>query len=98
MKMPITTHTNGGTTRFSREEPVFAGGVRDVPTGRDPISIMTRFCGDTATMTIQLALAGVFERYPDLEIYHAETQSGWIPYALVQIDDNYAREKYKMER
>lgn len=98
MKMPITTHTNGGTTRFSRDEPVFASGGREIPPGRDPISIMTRFCGDTSTMIVQLALAGVCERYPDLEIYHAETQVGWIPYALIQIDDNYVREQYKMER
>lgn len=97
MRMPITTHTNGGTTRFSRDEPVFPEG-RGGPAGRDPISILCRFCGDTATMTVQLALAGVFDRFPALRIYHAETQAGWLPFALFQIDDNYARERYKMER
>lgn len=98
MRMPVTTHTNGGTTRFTRDEPVFPPGrAGDVP-GRDPISILCRFCGDTATMAIQLALAGVFDRFPDLRIYHAETQAGWIPFALFQVDDNYARERFKMER
>lgn len=98
MKMPITTHTNGGTTRFSRDEPPFPPGRGADVTGRDPISIMTRFCGDTATMNVQLALAGVFDRFPALRIYHAETQAGWIPFALFQVDDNYARERFKMER
>ncbi len=98
MKMPITTHTNGGTTRFSRDEPTFPSTQASSPGRGDPIAIMTRFCGDTPTMNLQLALAGVFERFPDLEIYHAETQAGWLPCALVQIDDNYAREKFKMER
>jgi predicted TIM-barrel fold metal-dependent hydrolase len=98
MKMPITAHTAGGTTRFSREEPVFPQ-VQGQSMGRgDPVSILCRFCGDTAVVPIQLALAGVFDRFPELRIYHAETQAGWIPFALFQIDDNYARERYKMER
>lgn len=97
MNMPITTHTNGGTTRFNRDEPALPGGRADT-TGRDPFGVMTRFCGDTATLPIQLALAGVFDRFPRLRIYHAETQAGWIPFALFQIDDNYARERFKMER
>jgi predicted TIM-barrel fold metal-dependent hydrolase len=98
MHMPITTHTNGGTTRFSREEPVFPSGRGGDVTGRDPISILCRFCGDTATMAIQLALAGTFDRFPRLRIYYAETQAGWLPFALFQVDDNYARERFKMER
>jgi predicted TIM-barrel fold metal-dependent hydrolase len=97
MNMPITTHTNGGTTRFDRDESAYPPG-KGIVLGRDPISIMCRFCGDTATVPIQLALAGVFDRFPKLRIYHAETQAGWLPFALFQIDDNYARERYKMER
>jgi uncharacterized protein len=97
MNMPITTHTNGGTTRFDRDESPYPPG-KGIVLGRDPINIMCRFCGDTATVPIQLALAGVFDRFPNLRIYHAETQAGWVPFALFQIDDNYARERFKMER
>ncbi|HZT06185.1 MAG TPA: amidohydrolase family protein [Chloroflexota bacterium] len=97
MGMPITAHTAGGTTRFERSEPIYPSSP-DVPAGRDPISILCRFCGDTAVVPIQLALAGVFDRFPTLRIYHAETQAGWVPFALFQIDDNYARERFKMER
>jgi uncharacterized protein len=98
MQMPITAHTAGGTTRFTREEPIFPQ-VKGQGDGRgDPVSILCRFCGDTAVVPIQLALAGVFDRFPELRIYHAETQAGWVPFALFQIDDNYNRERYKMER
>jgi predicted TIM-barrel fold metal-dependent hydrolase len=50
-----------------------------------------RFCGDAAFAPIQLAFAGVFDRFPDLQIYWAETQVGWLPFALWQIDDHCER-------
>lgn len=98
MNMPITTHTAGGSTRFSRQEPLFPGLEGPIPGRGDPVAIICRFCGDTPTVPIQLTLAGVFDRFPKLEIYHAETQAGWVPFALFQVDDNYEREKHRMER
>jgi predicted TIM-barrel fold metal-dependent hydrolase len=41
--------------------------------------------------TMQLAYAGVFDRYPRLQIYFAETMAGWIPFCLFMLDDNYRR-------
>ena len=46
--MPVTAHTNGGTTRFLREGPVYSYNKipeRAVP-GRDPISLLFRFSND----------------------------------------------------
>jgi predicted TIM-barrel fold metal-dependent hydrolase len=95
-RMPITSHTNGGGTRFTNEGPTFLyphppandGGVLS----RDPISVeFFRFCGDAAFAPIQLAFAGVFDRFPELQIYWAETQVGWLPFALWQIDDHCER-------
>jgi predicted TIM-barrel fold metal-dependent hydrolase len=92
--MPITSHTNGGSTRFTTEGPVFqyprspTGGIP----GRDPISSdFFRFCGDAAFAPIQLAFAGVFDRFPELQFYWGETQAGWLPFALFQIDDHWER-------
>jgi predicted TIM-barrel fold metal-dependent hydrolase len=41
-----------------------------------------------------MAFGGVFDRFPDLQVYWAETMAGWIEYALFQIDDHYDRYKY----
>lgn len=100
MRMPVTTHTNGGTTRFSREGPVFQ--YKRVPEdgggGRDPVSLLARFASDNALVPLQLACAGVFDRFPGLKVYFGEAQIGWIPYSLAQVDDNYERNRYWAER
>jgi uncharacterized protein len=98
--MPVTAHTNGGTTRFSREGPVYRYSQtpdRAAP-GRDPVSLLVRFTSDNALAPLQLAFAGVFDRFPKLRVYWAETQVGWLPYCLSQIDDNYERNRYWAER
>ncbi|HYT58506.1 MAG TPA: amidohydrolase family protein [Verrucomicrobiae bacterium] len=98
--MPVTAHTNGGTTRFSREGPVYRYSEtpdRAAP-GRDPVSLLVRFTSDNALAPLQLAFAGVFDRFPKLRVYWAETQVGWLPYCLSQIDDNYERNRYWAER
>ena len=92
--MPITAHTGNGSTRFTREGPVFpypcrAPGNRGE---RDPLSTeLFRFCGDIPFAPVQLAFAGVFDRFPNLEFFWAETQIGWLPYTMWQIDDHYGR-------
>ena len=100
LNISITAHTNGGTTRFSREGPVFR--YKQTPDqaapGRDPVSLLVRFTSDNALAPIQLAFAGVFDRFPKLNLYWAETQVGWLPYCLSQIDDNYQRNRYWAER
>jgi len=93
-RMPITSHTSGGTTRFTNEGPAFAypRTPGDGLAGQDPINTyFFRFCGDAAFAPIQLAFAGVFDRFPELQIYWAETQAGWLPFALWQIDDHWER-------
>lgn len=39
----------------------------------------------------QLMLHGVFDRFPSLKIYFAETQCGWLPQAMTLTDDFYLR-------
>ena len=45
-----------------------------------------------------MMFTGVFERFPSLRIYFAETQAGWIPHFIFQADDNYARTRFWAER
>ena len=40
---------------------------------------------------MQMAYGGVWDRFPDLQIYFAETMAGWIPFLLFMLDDNYRR-------
>ncbi|MBM2812616.1 MAG: Amidohydrolase [Chloroflexi bacterium] len=100
MRMPITAHTQGGTTRFVREGPVFQykRPPKNAGPGRDPVNLMVRFASENAIAPLQLAFAGVFDRFPTLRVYWAETQIGWLPYCLSQIDDNYERNRYWAER
>jgi predicted TIM-barrel fold metal-dependent hydrolase len=46
----------------------------------------------------RLVVDGVFERFPDLQIYMAENQIGWVPNFLDQMDVLWARHRFWMER
>lgn len=98
----VTSHTNGGTTRLGPKN----GGVFQYPKvlvkagggERDPVSLLFRFAGEQAMAPLQMSMAGVFDRFPKLKIYWAESQCGWLPYSFDQIDDNYERNRYWGER
>jgi predicted TIM-barrel fold metal-dependent hydrolase len=74
---------------------------KQVPAGvtvrGDPIRQLMRF-GLSAANAVQMVMAEVFERFPRLQVYFAETMIGWIPYAFAQVDDIYERSKYWAER
>lgn len=92
LNMAVTSHTRAGTTRFADKGPWFQypkSGYKG-----DPIEQLFRFCGDAAFAVLQMAFAGVFERFPSLQIYWAETQIGWLHFALWQIDDHYERYRH----
>ena len=40
---------------------------------------------------IELVFAGVFDRFPELDVVFAEVDFGWVPYVKEQIDNNYQR-------
>ena len=46
---------------------------------------------DAPNRMIELIFAGVFDRFPDLDVVFAEVDFGWVPYAKEQIDNNYQR-------
>ncbi len=50
---------------------------------------MFRFASEAPYVCIQMAYSGVWDRFPDLQIYWAETQIGWLPYTLWTMDSNY---------
>jgi predicted TIM-barrel fold metal-dependent hydrolase len=46
---------------------------------------------DAPNRMIDLIFAGVFDRYPELDVVFAEVDFGWVPYVTEQIDNNYQR-------
>jgi predicted TIM-barrel fold metal-dependent hydrolase len=96
LNMPITVHVGfigreGGQVFKYTKEPT------DVAFGATPVQLMTRFGGGIAQNAIQMVMAGVFDRFPKLRIYWAETMIGWIPYFYEQVDDIYNRSRYWAE-
>jgi predicted TIM-barrel fold metal-dependent hydrolase len=58
---------------------------------KDAFKFFTRFSNDAMTAPMQMAFVGVWDRFPALQLYWAETQIGWLEYGLWQIDDHYQR-------
>ena len=48
---------------------------------------------------VQLIASGVFDRFPDIRFYFAETNASWLPGTLYFLDDNYAlyRDTFDLE-
>ena len=98
MNMPVTIHVeldcNG-----SRSGPVFKYPTQPPGVGEGPQGIVgqvsnDKFCRLGGVNAVQLIFAGVFDRFPRLRIYKAETMMGWLPYQLDQTDDIWERSRY----
>ncbi len=91
LRMPLTNHNTGrfGTGR----EPCLKYDKEPGPDvhQREPLNYFFRFTNDAMAGAIQMAFAGVWDRFPTLEMYWAETMIGWLEYGLWQIDDHYRR-------
>src|SRR5581483_9251343 len=96
LKVAITAHE-----QFDRTGPR-AGALLKYPSAPkdviDRISEPRDFCGQMVKFgrlggvnAIQLVLDGVFDRFPDLKVFFAETQIGWIPFYLEMCDVRYER-------
>ena len=57
---------------------------------RAPLPGYGRFF-DAPNRIVQMIFAGVFDRFPTLNVVIAEVDCGWVPYFKEQIDNNYRR-------
>jgi predicted TIM-barrel fold metal-dependent hydrolase len=88
LRMPLTIHID-----LDRSGPrsgplmVYAkqAGVADIA------GQVARFAQRGAVNAVQLILAGVFDRFPDLRILMAENQIGWVPTFMTVADERYDR-------
>jgi predicted TIM-barrel fold metal-dependent hydrolase len=95
LDMPVTVHVNFPKPR----DRAFVYPV-EPPTHLRPPDYVTRLgrYGIRGALTVvQMVMSGLFDRFPDLQIYFAENQIGWIPIYLEQMDHNYNRHRYWAE-
>jgi predicted TIM-barrel fold metal-dependent hydrolase len=96
-KMAVTAHVNFN----GREGPYYqyAKTPNLAAFGANPVRALGRFAqGEHVAVMISMMLHGVFDRFPALNIYWAETMIGWLPSWLEQLDDTYRRNRHWMER
>jgi predicted TIM-barrel fold metal-dependent hydrolase len=92
MNMPLTNHNNG-SMGSGGAEPAFPYEREPGPDVhvKEPMKYFFRFTNDAMIGAVQMAFAGIWDRFPALEMYWAETMIGWFEYGLWQIDDHYER-------
>ena len=95
MQMPITCHVafnntgkraNQPTFRYPVEDPAIMAKVR-----RPLLEWVTNFGLRPAVSVTQMVMSGVFDRFPTLQMYFAETRLGWVPFWLEHADLWYDR-------
>jgi uncharacterized protein len=87
LDMPVSVHTN-----FAGYDEVKS---RQLDFGR----FLAKAHGHSGAGTAaQLTMAGVFDRFPKLQLFFAENQIGWIPNWLEQMDMLYQQHRFYHER
>jgi predicted TIM-barrel fold metal-dependent hydrolase len=98
MRMPITVHEelnrsgprSGPLLRYPDAIKEYVGRLANNPL-REIAGQVAKYARLGGVNAVQLTLDGVFDRFPDLKIFFAETQIGWIPFFLEGADIRYER-------
>ena len=101
--MPLVIHTGFPAKVGSRETPLFNYPKEPQGEQRPPTDFVQRFARQAphhsgSVELSQLIVAGVFDRFPKLQIYWAENNVGWLPYFGEQIDKEYETNHFWAER
>lgn len=102
MKMPLTIHVSMDRTGPRASHPTFRYPNEDPEVlskmGRGLVDWLA-FHGMPPGMTFsQMILSGVFDRFPALRIFFAETRLGWVPHWMEEADFWYERHRHWSER
>jgi predicted TIM-barrel fold metal-dependent hydrolase len=105
MKMPITVHIDfdrGPNSNGPMNTLTYPLQPADLVANLGPMGGMVeqvgRFGRAGATNIVQMVLSGVFDRFPDLKIFWAENQIGWVPFFMETADVRYKRHIHWAER
>jgi predicted TIM-barrel fold metal-dependent hydrolase len=101
--MPLVVHTGFPNKVGSRETSLFKYPKEPEGEQRPPTDFVQRFARQAphhsgSVEVSQLIVAGVFDRFPKLQIYWAENNVGWLPYFGEQIDKEYETNHFWAER
>jgi predicted TIM-barrel fold metal-dependent hydrolase len=99
LNMPLSVHVAMRSPR-AKKDPKFI--YKRMPEGirgpaSDFIGLVTKYgclLEGVGVDVAQLVLSGVFERFPKLKIFWAETQASWVPHFMETLDDRYERNRY----
>jgi len=101
--MPLVIHTGFPTKVGGRDTALFKYPKEPEGEQRPPTDFVQRFARQAphhsgSVEVSQLIVAGVFDRFPQLQIYWAENNVGWLPYFGEQIDKEYETNHFWAER
>ncbi len=99
LQMPLCIHTSmsrGAGPLFRYPKMPEDGNLEDDFINRLYRHANASRCGSLTAC--QMVFAGVWDRFPDLKIYFAENNLGWIPFYLEQMDAEYAKNHFWAER
>ena len=104
LRMPLTIHVQFGFPL--RGTPLPPAPSFKYPKTPDPEFAVPDVVGQRfnkygfrgSIQATQLIWSGVFDRFPDLRIYIAEVQLGWIPMWMETLDFEYTRQRFWVER
>lgn len=102
MQMRLTVHVGFFRGGERASQPAFRYPVDDpeiLRKTRRGIVEWVAFLGLPPALSFsQLILSGVFDRYPALRLYFAETRLGWIPFWMEEADTWYERHRHWAQR
>ena len=99
MDMPLTVHVQFSQSRDSGGGRVFQYPIEPESHQRPAgyVDRLARYGIRSALNVVQMVMSGLFDRFPTLNIYWAESQVGWVPIYLEQMDHNYMRHRHWAE-
>jgi len=95
MGMPVTVHVTFDRSGPRESEPTFRYPKEDPETmrriRRPLLEWVTNFGLRPAVGITQMVFSGVFDRFPSLKVFFAETRLGWVPFWMEHADLWYQR-------
>jgi predicted TIM-barrel fold metal-dependent hydrolase len=103
LKMPLTVHVGFDRLGPRASQPTFEYRdadpemVKKIP-GRTIVEWMSVMGLPAALSLTQMIMSGVFDRFPGLTIFFAETRLGWVPFWMDEADYWYERHRHWAQR
>lgn len=103
LDIPVVIHTSFPTHVGTRETPLFQYPEQPEGEARPPTDFVQRLARQGpyhsgSVEASQLVVAGVFDRFPKLQLYWAENNVGWLPYFYEQMDHEYTTNRFWAEK